>query len=79
MKTHEGVICEFLFFFSNLVFCSNMSNNGASGSVTGGVDIKFIMEALTSKVKRMFRAELEQFHEKGRAKLRASIKPSSKA
>ena len=41
-----------------------MSNNDASEGVTGGVDMKFIMEALTSEVKRMFRAELEQFHER---------------
>ena len=26
--------------------------------------MKFIMQALTCKVKRMFRAELEQFHER---------------
>ena len=45
-------------FFSNLVFC-NMSNNDASESVTRGIDLKFIMEALTSEVKRMFRDELE--------------------
>ena len=50
-------------FFSNLVFC-NMSNNDASESVTRGIDLKFIMEALTSEVKRMFRDELEQFHER---------------
>ena len=30
----------------------------------GGVDMKFIMEALDSEVKRTFRAKLEQFHEK---------------
>ena len=41
-----------------------MSNNDASEGVTGGVDMKFIMEALTSEVKMMFRAELEQFHER---------------
>ena len=41
-----------------------MSNNDASEGVTGGVDMKFIMEAITSEVKRMFRAELEQFHER---------------
>ena len=29
-----------------------------------GVDMKFIMQALTSEVQRMFRAELEQFHER---------------
>ena len=41
-----------------------MSNNGASEGVTGGIDTKFIMEALTSEVKRIFMAELEQFHER---------------
>ena len=41
-----------------------MSNNGASEGVTGGIDMKFIMEALTSEIKRIFRAELEQFHER---------------
>ena len=41
-----------------------MSNNGASEGVTGETDMKFIIEALTSEVKRMFRDELEQFHER---------------
>ena len=41
-----------------------MSNNGASKGVTRGVDMKFIMEALTSDLKRMFRAEFQQFHER---------------
>ena len=41
-----------------------MSNNSSSESMTGGVDMKFIMEALTSEVKRIFKAELEQFHER---------------
>ena len=41
-----------------------MSNNGAFEGVTGGIDTKFIMEALTSEVKRIFRVELEQFHER---------------
>ena len=41
-----------------------MSNNSASESMTGGVDMKFIMEALTSEVKRIFKAELKQFHER---------------
>ena len=41
-----------------------MSNNNASEGVAGGVDMKFIMQALTSEVHRMFRAELEQFHER---------------
>ena len=44
------------YFFSNLVFGSNMSNNDASEGVTGGIDMKFAMEALTSEIKRMFRA-----------------------
>ena len=63
MKTHEGVICEVL-FFSLTLFCSTMSNNNTSEGVAGGVDLKFIMEALTSKVKRILRVELEQFHER---------------
>ena len=41
-----------------------MSDNIASKGVAGGVDMKFIMQALTSEVQRMFRAELEQFHER---------------
>ena len=41
-----------------------MSKNNASKSMTGGVDMKFIMEALTSEVKRVFKAELEQFYER---------------
>ena len=41
-----------------------MSNNDASEGVAGGVDMKFIMQALTSEVQRMFRAGLEQFHER---------------
>ena len=41
-----------------------MSNNSTTKGVVGGIDMKFIMEALTSVVKRMFRAELEQFHER---------------
>ena len=53
-----------------------MSNNNASEGVVGGVDFKFIMEALTSEVKRIFRDELEQFHE---SVLRASTKPSNAA
>ena len=40
-----------------------MSNNNASEGVVGGVDMKFIMQALTSEVQRIFRVELEQFHE----------------
>ena len=65
MKTRKGVICEVLFFFfSNLVICNNMSNKGASEGVMGGIYMKFIMRALTSEVKRMFRVKLEQFHER---------------
>ena len=41
-----------------------MSNNGTSEGVAGAIDMKFIMEALTSEVKRMFTVELEQFHER---------------
>ena len=41
-----------------------MSNNNASKGVAGGVGMKFIMQALTSEVHRMFRAELEQFHQR---------------
>ena len=52
MKTCEGVICEVLFFY-NFVCCSNMSNNDTSKGVTGGIDMKFIIEALTSEVKRI--------------------------
>ena len=52
---------SFLFFFPNLVFYSNMPNNGASEGMTGGIDMNFIIEA---EVKRMFRTEFEQFHEK---------------
>ena len=41
-----------------------MSNNGASEGAMGGIEMKFIMEALTSEVKRMFRTKVEQFHER---------------
>ena len=51
------------YFFSNL-FCINMLNNGAFESVTGGIDMKFLMQALTREVQRMFMVELEQFHER---------------
>ena len=49
------------YFFSSLFFFffGNMLNNGASKGVTGGIDMKFTIEALTSKVKRMFRDKLE--------------------
>ena len=62
MKTSERVIYE-VFFFSILVFAT-MSNNSAFEGVKGGIDMKFIMNALTSEVQRMFRAEVEQFHER---------------
>ena len=54
----------FIIFFFLPCFYSNLANNRASESMTGGVDMKFIMEALTSEVKRIFKAELEQFHER---------------
>ena len=41
-----------------------MSDNDAFEGVAGGADMKFIMQALTREVQRMFRAELEQFHER---------------
>ena len=41
-----------------------MSNNGTFKVVMGGIDMNFIMEALTSEVKRMVKAELEKFPEK---------------
>ena len=41
-----------------------MSNNNTSEGVAGGVVMKFIMQALTREVQRMFRVELEQFHER---------------
>ena len=59
------MICEDLFFFfSNLVFCINMSNHVTFEGMTRGIDTKFLMEALTSEVKIVFRDELEQFHER---------------
>ena len=61
------MICEVLFYyflFFNLVFTANVSNNSTSESMMGGVDMKFIMEALTNEVKRIFKVELEQFHER---------------
>ena len=36
-----------------------MSNNDAFEGVTGGVDMMFFMQALTSEVKTVFRDELE--------------------
>ena len=41
-----------------------MSNNNASEVMARGVDMKFIMQALNCEVQRMFRIELEQFHER---------------
>ena len=54
-----------------------MSNNGASKGVMGRNNMKFIMEALTSEVKRMFRAELEQFHERVEQSLEQPQNPST--
>ena len=51
-------------YFLTLFSCSNMFNNGAFKGVMGGIDRKFIMEALFSDVKRMFRVGLEQSHER---------------
>ena len=53
-----------------------MSNNDASEGVTGGIDMKFIMEALTSEVKIMLKAELEQFHERVEQSLEQPRNPS---
>ena len=63
MKTRDRVICEVL-FISLTLFYSTMSNNNASKGVAGGVDLKFIMGTLTSEVKMIFKAKLEQFHER---------------
>ena len=52
------------YVFYLTLFCSNMSNNDTFEGVTRKNDMKFIMEALTNKLKRMFRAELEQFHQR---------------
>ena len=52
-----------------------MSNNSASESTSGGVDMKFIMEALTSEVKRIFKAELEQFHERMKQSFEQPLNP----
>ena len=41
-----------------------MSNNGASEGAIVGIDMKFIMKALTSEVKRIFRTKVEQFYER---------------
>ena len=55
-----------------------MSNNDASEGVTGGVDMKFIMEALTSEVKRIFKAELEQFHERVEESFEQPLNPPTR-
>ena len=55
-----------------------MSNNSASESMTGGVDMKFIMEALTSEVKRIFKAELEQFHERVEQRFEQPLNPPTR-
>ena len=52
-----------------------MSNNDTSKGVTGGIDSKFIMEALTNEVKRMYRAELEQFQERVEQRLEQPRNP----
>ena len=56
-------------------FCSNMSNNNAFEGVAEGIDMKFIVESLTSGVKRMFRAELEQVHERVEKSLKQPRNP----
>ena len=53
-----------------------MSNNNTSEGATEEIDMKFIMEALTSEVKKMFRAELEQFHERVEQSLEQPRNPS---
>ena len=55
-----------------------MSNNNAFESMTGGVDMKLIMEALTSEVKRIFKAELEQFHERVEQSFEQPLNPPTR-
>ena len=55
-----------------------MSNNSASESMTGGVDMKFIMEALTSEVKMIIKAELEQFHERVEQSFEQPLNPPTR-
>ena len=55
-----------------------MSNNSAYESMMGGVDMKFIMEALTSEVKRIFKAELEQFHERVEQSFEQPLNPPTR-
>ena len=55
-----------------------MSNNNASKSMTGGVDMKFTMEALTSEVKRIFKAELDQFHERVEQSFEQPLNPPTR-
>ena len=52
------------FVFLYPCFCSTMSNNNTSEGVVRGVVMNFIMQALTSEVRRLFRVELEQFHKR---------------
>ena len=47
------------------LLCSNMSKDKATAEGSKGeFDPKLILEALTGEMRRMFRVELEQFHEK---------------
>ena len=55
-----------------------MSNNNASEGVAGGIDMKFIMEALTSEVKRIFKAELAQFHERVEQSFEQPLNPPTR-
>ena len=55
-----------------------MSNNNTSEGVAGGVDMKFIMQALTSEVKRTFKAELEQFHERVEQSFEQPLNPPTR-
>ena len=41
-----------------------MSNKNPSEGAVAGFDPKFIMEALTSEMKRMFKLEMEHLHER---------------
>ena len=55
-----------------------MSNKGTSEGVTGRIDMKFIIEELTSEVKRMFKAKLEQFHERIEQSFKHPRKPPTR-
>ena len=52
-----------------------MLTKNESEGVTREIDMKFIMEALTSEVKRMFGAELEQFHERVKQSFEHPLNP----